>query len=86
MQWKGWSTYSDIVAVWSWLDTEQLMMNFATETIKVCMCVCVHVRACMHVCICLMCTCCMHTCMCMHACVNVCVFDYMCLCMCEYSK
>ena len=33
MQWRGWSTYSDIVAVWSWLDTEQSMINFATKIV-----------------------------------------------------
>ena len=59
MQWRGWSTYSDIVAVWSWLDTEQSMINFTTEIVKVCvcacvgvhvrMCVCVPVQVCMHV-------------------------------------
>ena len=42
MQWRGWSTYSDIVAIWSWLDTEQSMMNFTTEIIKVCTCLCVN--------------------------------------------
>ena len=42
MQWRGWSTYSDIVAVWSWLDTEQSMINFTTEIVKVC----VRVRGC----------------------------------------
>jgi len=35
MQWRGWSTYSDMVAVWNWLDTEQTMFNFVTETTKV---------------------------------------------------
>ena len=45
MQWRGWSTYSDIVAIWSWLDTEQSMINFATEIVKVCM------RACMCMCV-----------------------------------
>ena len=68
MQWRGWSTYSDIVAVWSWLDTEQSMINFTTEIVKVCVCVCVCVRACvcvrMHVWVCV-CVCvpvqvCMH--------------------------
>jgi len=39
MQWRGWSTYSDIVAVWNWLDTEQSMINFVTEMTKVCVCV-----------------------------------------------
>ena len=47
MQWRGWSTYSDIVAVWSWLDTEQSMINFTTEIVKVCaVCMGVHVRMC----------------------------------------
>ena len=36
MQWRGWSTYSDMVAIWNWLDTEQTMFNFVTETTKVC--------------------------------------------------
>ena len=36
--------FSDIVAVWSWLDTEQSMINFTTEIVKVC--VCVRVRGC----------------------------------------
>ena len=35
MQWRGWSTYSDMVAIWNWLDTEQTMFNFVTETTKV---------------------------------------------------
>ena len=51
MQWRGWSTYSDIVAIWSWLDTEQSMINFATEIVKVC--VRVYMRACVHVRVCL---------------------------------
>ena len=60
IQWRGWSTYSDIVAVWSWLDTEQSMINFTTEIVKgvcvcarawvcTCVCVCVPVQVCMHV-------------------------------------
>ena len=52
MQWRGWSTYSDIVAIWSWLDTEQSMMNFTTEIVKVCAHVYVFARVCAHVCMC----------------------------------
>ena len=50
MQWRGWSTYSNIVAVWSWLDIEQSMINFTTEIFKVCVCVCACVGVCMHGC------------------------------------
>ena len=77
MQWRGWSTYSDIVAVWSWLDTEQSMINFTTEYVKVCVCVC----ACLCACACLCVLACL--CVCAHACVGVrmCVFLFKCACM-----
>ena len=49
MQWRGWSTYSDIVAVWSCLDTEQLIMNLLLKPSR-CVCLCVCVGACVHAC------------------------------------
>ena len=66
MQWRGWSTYSDIMAIWSWLDTEQSMRNFTTETIKVCM------YSCVHVCDFLMCV--------SYSCVCVCVWAILSMC------
>ena len=52
MQWRGWSTYSDIVAIWSWLDTEQSMINFTTEIVKVCVRECVCAYGHMGMCVC----------------------------------
>ena len=70
MQWRGWSTYSDIVAVWSWLDTEQLMMNFGTETIKVCVYICLYLCVCLCVCVYLF------VCMCVLARTIACVTEH----------
>ena len=72
MQWRGWSTYSDIVAVWSWLDTEQSMINFTTEIVKVCVCVCVCVLVCVCTWVC-MCVCvCVPVQVCMHVGASTC--------------
>ena len=60
MQWRGWSTYSDIVAVWSWLDTEQSMINFTAEIVKVFVRACVHAWVCTCICVCVPVQVCMH--------------------------
>ena len=55
IQWRGWLTYLEIVAVWSWLDTEQSMINCTTEIVKVyvCACVCVYVCVFLFKCACM---------------------------------
>ena len=55
-----------------------------TLQIKIMLCVCVWVRACMHACV-RVCVCpceCVHGCMCVHVCVCMCVCVHVCVCVC----
>ena len=72
MQWRGWSTCSDIMAIWNWLDTEQSMMKFTTETIKVC----IHVYTCVIVYVYIVFVC---VCLCVCVCVCVCNTGHVCM-------